>query len=442
VALVSWLVGRELALKYGYFSRQQLQSGVHACVASKIEAGTITRTKVNRCMQIILNSCFHYIIPRSDGTEENGDAFRQHFAESAHDDHALLASLLSPWNEVTVDSDVVIHASAALVEEPGKKGSSGGSGAYGSPQHSPRLSSADAPHHDLDGEDHHSKKSVLLCFNENVRSAEDAFRCHNEFIRDAANASKLQLSAKEWLAFFGDDAGSPSVWNSSDFHRGDKVGGGDILGQMEAKELAVFRTTWCAKRYDHDHELCGFAHVEVNGGWLRRNPRLCSYRTEMCPHVIAIRDAQTGATKLIINQCPQGDKCTMAHSKEELLYHPSSYKKNVCKLLGQSQGCWLGDVCPNLHPHDSKHGMKGHGNDFQSSHQRHSAARHHSHHNHHHHSVHGHGSSGGRTTNKVPPRVHQHCTSVQLHPLPLRNNCKCQDCKICFEGIVLCCVPS
>ena len=57
IAFVTWLVGRELALEYGYFSRQQLQSGVHACVAKKIDDGTITRTKVNRCMQIILNSC-------------------------------------------------------------------------------------------------------------------------------------------------------------------------------------------------------------------------------------------------------------------------------------------------------------------------------------------------------------------------------------------------
>ena len=404
VALVSWLVGRELALEYGYFSRQQLQSGVHACVAAKIEAGTITRTKVNRCMQIILNSCFHYIIPRSDGSEENGDAFRQHFAESAQDDHSLLASLLPPWNEVTVDRDVVIHASLALVEESGKKG-----GANVSPPHSPRLSGADAAAHDMEGDDHHSKRSVLLCFNENVRSAEDAFRCHNEFIRDAANVSRLQLTAKEWLAFFGDDAGSPSVWSSSDFHRGDKVGSGDVLGQMDGKELAVFRTTWCAKRYDHDHDLCGFAHVEINGGWLRRNPRVHQYRAELCPNMVSIRDSQTGLTKLTINQCPNGDKCPMAHSSEELIYHASSYKKNICKISGHAQGCCLGDVCPNLHPHDSKHTIKGHGNDFQSSHQRHSAVRHH-------HNAHGHGATGGRTTNKVPPSG---APTLYVSPAPL-----------------------
>ncbi|KAI2502239.1 DNA binding protein [Fragilaria crotonensis] len=127
VALVSWLVGRELALEYGYFSRQQLQSGVHACVATKIDAGAITRTKVNRCMQIILNSCFHYIIPRSDGTEENGDSFRQLFAKTAQDDRALLATLHEPWTDVTVDKNVVLHAS--LAEEGGvvKKGGVWGS---------------------------------------------------------------------------------------------------------------------------------------------------------------------------------------------------------------------------------------------------------------------------------------------------------------------------
>jgi hypothetical protein len=62
IALVTWLVGRRLALSQGYFTRQELQSGVHSCVAKKIEAGVVTRTKVNRCMVscVLCNFCLSY----------------------------------------------------------------------------------------------------------------------------------------------------------------------------------------------------------------------------------------------------------------------------------------------------------------------------------------------------------------------------------------------
>ena len=47
-----------------------------------------------------------------------------------------------------------------------------------------------------------NKRSVLLCFNENIRCAADIFRCHNEFIRDVAHSGNLNLSSEEWLSFF------------------------------------------------------------------------------------------------------------------------------------------------------------------------------------------------------------------------------------------------
>jgi hypothetical protein len=53
-------------------------------------------------MQIILNSCFHYIIPRPDGTEENGEAFRQSFMQTVEDDTHLLKSLPSPWDDLDI----------------------------------------------------------------------------------------------------------------------------------------------------------------------------------------------------------------------------------------------------------------------------------------------------------------------------------------------------
>jgi len=360
VALVTWLVGRELALEYGYFSRQQLQSGVHACVANKINSGTITRTKVNRCMQIILNSCFHYIIPRPDGSEENGDAFRKQFAERSQDDRSLLESLPEPWSDVAVERNIIVQASRSEEEE--KKQTS--------PQASPRLSSIGNPSGSTNEAD--SKRAVLLCFNENVRSAVDVFRCHNEFIRDTANASKLQLTANEWRLFFGRDFGISPVWSNVGLVRS---GDQDFLGQMNEAELATFRTSWCAKRYDHDHSLCGFSHLEVGGGWLRRNPMHYNYGTKMCKSIARVTDSSFGATKFVINQCSKGALCRDAHSEEEILYHPSNYKKNICKASSQSQGCSFGDVCPNLHPHYSQHNIRKPVGDYRAQ-NRHPNSRH------------------------------------------------------------------
>lgn len=353
VALVTWLVGRELALEHGFFSRQQLQSGVHACVSDKIESGIITRTKVNRCMQIILNSCFHYIIPRSDGTEEKGDAFRVAFSQTVQDDSFLLQHLPAPWHNLEVNREAILLAS--MMEEDDKQHAKAAS----TPKSSPRLSGLNPPlspgSKDLDDVD--SKRAVLLCFNENVRSAEDVFRCHNEFIRDTANAAQLQLTAQEWRVFFGREAArAPYLWGnigipipcaeaSSSASRQH-----DALGQLSDDEVAKFRTTWCAKRYDHDHELCGFSHVEVSGGWLRRNPAVHHYDDQMCPYVFSTTDLRVSQSSFFLNECPNGIFCEKAHSMEEILYHPRRYKtRNCTAATGRSNWCHLGDICPNLH---------------------------------------------------------------------------------------------
>ena len=358
VALVTWLVGRELALEFGFFSRQQLQSGVHACVSEKIESGTITRTKVNRCMQIILNSCFHYIIPRSDGSEEKGDVFRYAFAQTVQDDSFLLHHLPAPWNNLEVNRESILLASMADEEEkhhPPQKSSS-------TPKSSPRLSSVNAPQSPgremKDGDDGDSKRAVLLSFNENVRSAEGVFRCHNEFIRDTAHAAHLQLTAPEWRSFFGREAArAPYLWGNigipipSSEAKGGASRPQDALGQMSEDESAKFRTSWCSKRYDHDHDLCGFAHVEVCGGWLRRNPDVHPYEDQMCPYVSSAGDNRVGPSYFFVNECPLGVRCDKAHSMEEILYHPRRYKsKNCTAVLSRSGWCQLGDVCPNVHP--------------------------------------------------------------------------------------------
>jgi hypothetical protein len=361
VALVTWLVGRELALEYGFFSRQQLQAGVHACVAKKIETGTITRTKVNRCMQIILNSCFHYIIPRPDGTEEKGHAFRETFKQEVSDDADLLQLLPEPWNDLTVDRDTVLQAS--LAEGQGSQPEPRGNQA--SPKVSPNLKPAGdrspVRERDIcDGDNSDSKRAVLLCFNENVRAAEDVFRCHNEFIRDSAHSSNLQLTAQEWRIFFGKEAASaPRIWGNVGIPvvAVDSPNGGarkvDVLGQMTSEEAGKFRTTWCAKRYDHDHDFCGMAHVEINGGWLRRNPNVRWYKDEFCPSIIKMVDKRISPNYFVINECPKGADCEFAHSYEEMTYHPNRYKSKVCPGIMRAVACRFGDICPNHHPSDS-----------------------------------------------------------------------------------------
>jgi len=183
------------------------------------------------------------------------------------------------------------------------------------------------------------------------------FRCHNEFIRDTAHASNLQLSSQEWRLFFGPEAAeTPYVWGNigipvpySDIHGSTHI---DALGMMTADEAGKFRTSWCTKRYDHDHDLCGFAHTEVNGGWLRRNPLIHKYRDEMCPYVTTLVD-KASHHSIVLHECPHGITCEFSHSGEEMVYHPLRYKMNTCHHVGRSGGCHLGDVCPSFHPADS-----------------------------------------------------------------------------------------
>ena len=236
------------------------------------------------------------------------------------------------------------------------------------PKTSPKLGSVNSeksPDRDQhEGDD--SKRAVLLCFNENVRSAEDVFRCHNEFIRDTANAAHLQLTAQEWRQFFGREASrAPYLWGNIGIPTltGESAGGPprqpDLLGQMCSEEVAKFRSTWCCKRYDHDHDLCGFAHVEINGGWLRRDPMIHSYKDEMCRFISTVGDGAIGSSHFFLNECPKGIHCEFAHSMEEIVYHPNRYKVKVCASLhSQSRGCRLGDVCPNLHPPDMTKPMR------------------------------------------------------------------------------------
>lgn len=356
VALITWLVGRRLAITHGFFSRQQLQLGVHSCVASKIKEGHVTRTKVNRCMQIILNSCFHYIIPRSDGTEESGDLFRRTFLENAVDDEQLLQTLPPPWNNLNLDALVIEEGSLDPTEGSDDEAS------HQSPRNQAKQHSSNASHA---GESIDSgKRSVLLCFNENIRSAADVFRCHNEFIRDVAHGANLNLSIDDWQLFFSGSKVYKKTVTLTEasaqryFHF---IGApNDGSDGMDQQGLAMFHTSWCAKRYDHDHSLCTFAHIEVNRGWLRRDPFIYKYKPVLCSNIIPLQVSRG----CFMNICPQGIKCDHAHSREEIIYHPESYKKNPCNNTANT--CQLRDICPNTHTRPTymdgaSHGYNRHG---------------------------------------------------------------------------------
>lgn len=359
ITLLTWIVARSLALQYGYFSRQHLQSGVHSIVAEKITRGIITRTKVNRCMQVILNSCFYYIIPKPDGTEESGESFRCAFRKTVADDTALIKTLPEPWNDLEFNDETVIDRNCV----------------------SPVLADMKEEEDDNGRNQNSNKRQVLLCFNENVRCAEDVLRCHNDFIRDSAISANLILTPEEWRCFYlcKDEKNAPlspmkkgaidTVYDSylsfdtpADVEKSlaskenisvtPSGSGGDALGQMTTSELAKFRTTWCCKRYDHDATLCRFAHIDVNKGWLRRNPTQMEYSVAMCPKTSIVHNKASVLDGCYVNACEDGVRCKLAHSQEEVDYHPKSYKANVCESSkkGSNRTCDMRDVCPNLHP--------------------------------------------------------------------------------------------
>jgi len=377
IAIITWIVGRGLALQQGYFTRQHLQSGVHLAVAEKIDSGFITRTKVNRCMQCILNSCFHYIIPRPDGSEEKGDSFQALFHETVVDDSHLIRSLPRPWGDIKLNWDHIFEC--IKLDEAGCK------------------DDFENEHLDHDGSVDGNRRPVLLCFNDNVRSAEDVLRCHNEFIRDAAISANLVLSAEEWRSFFsrvdedtsltetvsessvsGLSPKSPMMKGTSDkreeYHFTFDVtsffayqwpshGHGntserwmkkpDYFGGMCLNDLARFRTEWCCKRYDHNHAVCRFAHASVNEGWLRRDPTKFQYSAKMCPHVTRIENESLLLSGCNVNACKDGLRCRYAHSQEEISFHPDQYKSLPCEPFRKSiLSCESRDICPHFHPCD------------------------------------------------------------------------------------------
>ena len=161
ICLVVWVIGRKLALRYGYFTYSQLRLAVDAVIASKISSGTISKKEVGRCIQIIKNSCFHKVdASKPNKNIQNGtEAFREAFAKNVVDDTHLLKTLSSPWDDLDITkADDVIN--------------------------------------------HNNYNGDLRFIKDGVRSFEDVLRCHIDYIREVARNANLRLTSHEWRFFF------------------------------------------------------------------------------------------------------------------------------------------------------------------------------------------------------------------------------------------------
>eukprot|EP00929_Paragymnodinium_shiwhaense_P024034 TRINITY_DN14904_c0_g1_i1.p1 TRINITY_DN14904_c0_g1~~TRINITY_DN14904_c0_g1_i1.p1 ORF type:complete len:523 (-),score=99.17 TRINITY_DN14904_c0_g1_i1:60-1628(-) len=72
---------------------------------------------------------------------------------------------------------------------------------------------------------------------------------------------------------------------------------------------------------------CQFSH---SVHWPRRPHRSIMYSPELCPKVHITSGPNPGEVR-IINSCTLGGKCALAHSKEEVLYHPWLFKTCLCE---------------------------------------------------------------------------------------------------------------
>jgi hypothetical protein len=100
--------------------------------------------------------------------------------------------------------------------------------------------------------------------------------------------------------------------------------------------LNIFRTKPC-QRLERDgvcgwRAQCQFSHCPE---WPRRQPRRFNYSPEVCPHIsITVENG----TEKIVNNCSAGQKCQYAHSKEEVLFHPSMFKTVICEEYAANSG--------------------------------------------------------------------------------------------------------
>ncbi|CAN0398509.1 unnamed protein product, partial [Ectocarpus fasciculatus] len=81
--------------------------------------------------------------------------------------------------------------------------------------------------------------------------------------------------------------------------------------------------------------------LQVNHGWLRRDPSKHPYLPRLCDRVIL-----AGPGGEYLDDCTRGRSCPNAHSLEEIQYHHQSYKTQVCP---HGSKCRSKAFCPHAH---------------------------------------------------------------------------------------------
>jgi len=102
------------------------------------------------------------------------------------------------------------------------------------------------------------------------------------------------------------------------------------------QKLDIFKTKPCQRLLADGtckwRSRCQYSHCP---DWPRRQPRKYRYSPEICPQVQIVQD-ESGveqAKNLCIDK-----KCTKAHSKEEVLFHPLIFKTTMCDEYMQNIG--------------------------------------------------------------------------------------------------------
>tara|TARA_A100001015_G_scaffold319448_1_gene442351 strand:- start:1046 stop:2713 length:1668 start_codon:yes stop_codon:yes gene_type:complete len=99
----------------------------------------------------------------------------------------------------------------------------------------------------------------------------------------------------------------------------------DAIRDRHNKVLTTYKVHKCTIKENHNRDICHDYHLRSDR---RRDPySVVKYSCIKCPH----------ETKF--EMCHDGDECLMAHSENEIIYHPDKFKVTMC-TLGEN-----GSVC-------------------------------------------------------------------------------------------------
>ncbi|OII75349.1 ZF-CCCH zinc finger domain-containing protein [Cryptosporidium ubiquitum] len=113
---------------------------------------------------------------------------------------------------------------------------------------------------------------------------------------------------------------------------------------LTKEQLNNFRTVLCNDHLNSnciDPETCFNSHCTA---WQRRNPTKYKYSSTICPDIDFSRKGAKGRMSLNC-RCRKGKYCEFAHTKEEELYHPDTYKTKKCNAFPNCKRFY----CPFIH---------------------------------------------------------------------------------------------